>query len=115
MVTFPKGTEITAYVNGDFSIEPARAISAAAPPDVIPQSPPATAETATLVIVSVPEGSDITVNGKYAGNTPSTLQLPPGDYVVAIEQSSFEPWKRTISLIAGSDITISATLDNSAP
>jgi hypothetical protein len=105
-ITIPKGTEVTAYVNGDFSVK------ATAPTTVAPQQGITVPETATLVVDSVPTGSDITVDGKYAGSTPSTLRLPPGDHVVRIEKTGFKPWQRTVSFNAGSNVSISPTLDN---
>ena len=74
-ITIPKGTEITAYINGDASLDPAKfapkvAITEPAPAAVTPAP---TAEPSTILIKSTPDGADITVDGKFVGSTPSTL------------------------------------------
>ncbi|MGO9274757.1 MAG: PEGA domain-containing protein [Terriglobia bacterium] len=61
--------------------------------------------------MSQPDGADITVDGKYAGNTPSTLKLPPGDHAIKIEKPGFKAWERTITVSPGSEVTVSATLE----
>ena len=112
-ITIPKGTEITAYVNGDFAI----ATKSQATQATGSVSQPATvgADTAILVVNSVPDGSDITIDGKYAGNAPSTLRLTPGDHTMLIGKSEFKPWQRTVSISAGSSVTIAATLEKNSP
>lgn len=124
-ITIPKGTEITVYINGDMELSPpkfgvrteAESLPAAGIPSTsgasTAQPPPTTtAELASVVIKSTPEGADITVDGKYVGNAPSTLRLPPGEHNVFIEKSGFKSWQRTISLSPGSIVTIDAALES---
>jgi len=47
----------------------------------------------------------------FVGNAPSTLKLLPGDHTTAAESSGFKTWQRTVTLSAGSDVTVSATLE----
>jgi PEGA domain len=128
-ITIPKGTEITAYINGDMMLDPAK--FAAIPAAPVESAPAAGASTtlphhgdqpafpastgsenlATVVIKCTPEGADITVDGKFAGNAPSTVRLTPGDHNVFIEKSGFKPWQRTVSLSPGASITIDASLE----
>src|SRR5438034_4345590 len=68
----------------------------------------------SVVIKSVPESADITVDGKFVGSTPSTLRLTLGDHTISVEKSGFKPWQRTLSISAGGSVTINATLDNAA-
>jgi len=49
--------------------------------------------------------------GKYAGSTPSTLKLVPGDHTIKVEKAGFRGWERTITVSPGSEITVSATLE----
>jgi hypothetical protein len=69
------------------------------------------ATPATVVVKSTPPGADITVDGKFMGNTPSTIQLSPGDHVVEVEKEGLRPWQRGMTITAGGNITIDATLD----
>jgi hypothetical protein len=126
-ITIPKGTEITVYTNGDMELDPAKfgvqAAAAAAPaagattvpsqPSAEPAVPASVASEnlATVVIKSTPDGADITVDGKYAGNAPSTLRLTPGDHNIFVEKSGYKSWQRTVTLGPGGIITIDATLE----
>jgi PEGA domain-containing protein len=95
-ITIPKGTDITAYVNGDFHLDPAKLTSKQAnqPPQAAPASgptaqPPArpaapAGELVSAVVKSTPNGADINVDGKYVGGTPSTVHLTPGDQTISI-------------------------------
>jgi hypothetical protein len=108
-ITIPKGTEITAYVNGDFTIDPAKfSANATSTPIAAPNS---SNEFATVVISSMPDGADITVDGKFVGSTPSTLRLTPGDHDISIERAGFKVWQRKVSTTAGNTLTIAPTLD----
>jgi hypothetical protein len=120
-VNIPKGTSFNAYVDGDREITfggPPAAASAASPTQSSAQQPTPrqvpsvlAEEPATIAVKSTPAEADITVDGKYAGSTPSTLRLPPGDHDVSIAKSGFKPWLRKLTLTAGSSPTISATLE----
>jgi hypothetical protein len=135
-ITIPKGTEITAYVSGDFNLDRSKfAPTAGASPSAYVASSPVLAqpsptppanqfapssgvstqqaisgELALIDIKSSPEGADILVGGKFVGSTPSALRLPPGDHVIAIEKSGFTRWSRTVGLTPGGSITINAAL-----
>ena len=74
-------------------------------------APSATVELTRVTVNSAPDGADVTVDGKFAGSTPSTLRLVPGDHSVSVEKSGFKPWQRKVTLTAGSSPTISATLE----
>jgi hypothetical protein len=117
-ITIPEGTEINAYINGGMDLNPARfttsplvsAFSASSSPST---SPPAVAETVSscrVVVRSEPDGANITIDGKYMGSTPSTLDLAPGTHVVTIYKTGFKTWQRTITVTAGSQITVDASL-----
>ena len=111
-ITIPKGTEITAYINGDMNLDPAKFTSKPATgSQALPVPPTATAGSATVVIKSTPDGADITVDGKYVGSTPSSLRLAPGNHSVSIEKSGFNKWQRAMTVSEGSNITIDASLE----
>ena len=70
-------------------------------------------ELAVVTINSTPEGADITVDGKFLGDTPSTARLPSGDRVILIEKAGYKPWKRTLTLTEGGTVMLDATLESS--
>ena len=116
-ITIPKGTEITAYINGDFEVDrlkfdksrPGTAIATTLA--AYPQSEAkASADASTMVIKSEPEGADISIDGKFVGNTPSTLQLNPGDHSVSIQKSGYAAWQRSIAITSGGIVTLNASL-----
>jgi hypothetical protein len=120
-VNIPKGTSFNAYVDGDRQITlggppPATPAATPAPPSALtatPQQVPAAPaeELATIVVKSIPDGADITVDGKFVGSTPSTVRLPPGDHTVALEKSGYKTWQRTMTVGAGASITIGPMLE----
>ncbi len=65
----------------------------------------------TVTITSAPTGCDIDIDGKFMGNTPSTLKLPPGEHFVSVEKEGLTPWERQLTVASGGSITINATLE----
>jgi len=72
----------------------------------------ASMQPANVTVKSTPQGADINVDGKFMGSTPSTIQLPPGEHLVSVEKEGLKPWQRTMTVSAGGNITIDATLEN---
>src|SRR5712672_3979613 len=118
-ITIPKGTEITAYVNGDIPLDPARfqlqAAKPAADPNFVQAAGPLSASSdpalSSVDMKSTPDGAEITIDDKYMGSTPSTLKLTPGDHKIRLEKAGFKVWERTLALGAGGNANINATLD----
>jgi hypothetical protein len=124
-ITIPKGTEITAYVNGDIPLDPVKfQTQAAGKPGTeatpVQPSPVASAAQSTngtdplltsVEVKSTPDGADITVDDKYMGSTPSTLKLAAGDHKIKLEKSGFKTWERTLTVSAGATATVNPTLD----
>jgi len=133
-VTIPKGTEVTAYLNGDVKLDPAKFQPApfvpAAPPvpstqEVPPSSPAATPNagstdttpvspdqgaTAELEVSSTPDGADIEIDGNFVGSTPSTVGVVAGSHQLSVKKAGFKPWERKITVSSG-HIKIDATLE----
>src|SRR5207249_1378553 len=61
--------------------------------------------------IAIPKGTEITVDGKFLGSTPSTVRLMPGDHTISVEKPGFKPWQRAVTVNSGNSITIDATLD----
>ena len=82
------------------------------PDSAKPEQPSITAtdESAQVTIKSAPDGADITLDGKFAGSTPSTFQIKPGDHSVRVELSGFVPWDKSLTITGGGQITLNANL-----
>ncbi len=124
-ITIPKGTEITAYVNGDIPLDPKRfALQNPAPQEnvgaagqlasdvLVPMSASSgEASQSAVEIKSTPDGAEITVDEKFVGNTPSTLRLPTGDHKIRLEKPGFKIWEKTLSVSNGGTATVNVTLE----
>jgi hypothetical protein len=112
-ITIPKGTEITAYINGDAPLDPAKFAPklVAAEPVAEVVTAPAAAAPSTIVIKSTPDGADITVDGKFVGSTPSTLKLTIGEHTITIEKPGFKLWTRAMTVSTAGNVSIDATLE----
>jgi hypothetical protein len=64
---------------------------------------------------STPPGAEITLDGRYVGNTPSTIGVSTGSHVVVLFMPGFVQWKRELSVAAGSEINVSASLQKTQP
>jgi len=108
-ISIPKGTEITAYVNGDLKLDIAKFQPVTPAPA---QSPSANNRlSAKLQIDSTPPGADIEVDDSFVGNTPSEVQVTEGDHTVVVKKSGFKNWERILKSSAGSSAHISAELE----
>lgn len=115
-IEIPKGTEITAYVAADTTVNFSQPTATSTPvteptPTTAPAPTTTTAASATVVIKSDPVGAEITVGDKFMGTTQSTLKLAPGEHTISISKSGYKEWKRTITLNPGSEITLDASLE----
>ena len=66
-------------------------------------------KVASVHVSSSPNGADITVDGKFVGSTPSTLQLAPGEHTIQVEKNGFAAWNRTVHVVPG-DVNVVAEL-----
>jgi plastocyanin len=115
-ITIPKGTEITAYVSGDIPLDPKKFQPQDAAKSEVSNNSISTAVSvdsaiSTITLQSDPEGSEISVDGKYVGNTPATLHLSAGDHAIKFEKNGFKTWERTITITPGETTTINTTLE----
>lgn len=103
-ITFPKGTDVPTFVNGDMKLDPARfqIASGSGTPSVEDAS-------TSLAISSTPVGADIYLDQNFVGNTPSTLKVLSGKHTVSVRKAGFQDWVRELNVSAGA-ITLSAEL-----
>jgi hypothetical protein len=125
-VTIPKGTEITAYANGDIKLARDKFLGpvngstgqpAVSPPASTPGATTSarTGRQGSLMVTSQPDGADIEVNGKFVGNTPSTLELASGAASVTVRKNGFKAWTRNLEVSGGSSINLRAELERETP
>jgi PEGA domain len=113
--SIPKGTEITAYVNGDAKLDIAKFQPAA--PSTSAQSAAAGSPgvdaivSAKLLLESDPSGSDIEVDGSFVGNTPSDVQVGEGEHTVSVTKAGFKSWERKLKVSGGSNVHLNAELE----
>jgi hypothetical protein len=74
---------------------------------------PATPVFASIQLSSNPAGAEITIDGNYAGNTPSLIKLRPGTHSIRITKTGYTPWERSIEPGAGEFRTVAAALEKS--
>lgn len=68
-------------------------------------------DLSTVIVKSTPTGGDVTLDGRFVGSTPSTLQLQPGDHTIVVEKEGFIVWKRTLTVRSGGIVNVDARLE----
>jgi hypothetical protein len=127
-VTIPKGTEITAYVNGEVKLDRARFVGGA-PVQTFVAASPTPAQTAApppnppiqapaggllnIAFTSVPANALVTIGGMAIGRTPFTTKLPPGYYKATFSVAGFTTSIENMTVGAGYPTTVNATLQAS--
>ena len=66
---------------------------------------------AKIEFISDPEGADIEIEGAYAGATPRTKSLDPGEYQIKIELKGYKKWEKKIIVEEGEEFSVRATLE----
>jgi hypothetical protein len=118
--TIPKDTEITAYVNGDMTLDPgvnrrgyvvAKSQPVTLAPVAVTSAPPALESKTILQLASEPNmGADIEIDGNFIGQTPSRVELADGDHTLRLTMRGFAPWERKLHA-AGGTVTIDAEMN----
>ena len=118
-ISIPKGTEITAYVNGDMKLDIAK-FQPAGPVNVPAESgagspvESAAPASAKLQVESNPSGADIAVNGNFVGNAPSDVQVAEGEHTISVKKTGFKDWERKLKVSGGSSVHLNAELEKAA-
>jgi hypothetical protein len=116
-ISIPKGTEITAYVNGDMKLDLAK-FETATPPAAVAQGSGADSAAengpsvyAKMQLGSDPPGADILVDGSFVGNTPSDVLVAEGEHTVSVKKPGFKDWERKLKVTGGSSVHLNAELE----
>jgi hypothetical protein len=104
-MTIPKGTEVTAYVNGDMTLDMAKL----APTTVVASASIPAGTSEVTVEANVPN-CDINVDGAFVGSTPSKLTLSSGKHEITVAKKGYAAWTRTLT-VSASVIHISAEME----
>jgi hypothetical protein len=119
-ITIPKGTELTAYVNGDLKLDiakfqpalPANAPMQSATPNHSGES--ADSLSGNIHLESDPPGADIEIDASFVGNTPSDLHVTVGEHTVSVKKAGFKDWERKLKVSGGSSVHLNAELEKVA-
>lgn len=98
-LTIPKGTFVTAYINGDLPLDAEKFQASSIK------------NTAAVNFKVNTDGAEIWIEDKFVGNAPATIRLPEGEYPVVVQKPGFQPWKRTIAVTAGSLMNLTIALE----
>jgi PEGA domain len=63
-----------------------------------------------VAIASDPSGADIYVDGKFVGETPSTIQLATGLHHIEVKSPARQEWERDLDVLKDSHITLHPSL-----
>lgn len=77
-------------------------------------TPAPVAAQASVSIDSSPAGADIEIDGAFVGDTPSSVNLPPGSHDIAVKKKGFADWSKKLNVTGGS-IHLNAELQAEAP
>jgi hypothetical protein len=96
-ISIPKGTEVTAFVQGDMRLDMAKFAAADAPGAPVL----AAVQTNSLTVDATVPNCDIEVDGSFVGNTPSTLNLASGKHDIVVKKTGYQDWSRTLVVSSG--------------
>jgi hypothetical protein len=91
--------------------------SPAAPPSgstSVATSASASVSSGKLSVASMPDGSDIEVDGAFVGNTPSDVQVTEGEHTITAKKAGFKDWERKMKVSGGSSVHLNAELEKAA-
>jgi hypothetical protein len=71
----------------------------------------AAGETGSVAIASDPVGAEIYVDGKFVGQTPSTIPLPAGTHHVEVKARGRMHWERDLTVVQESQVNLKAILE----
>jgi hypothetical protein len=58
----------------------------------------------------MPSGADVEVDGKFIGNTPSSLTLAAGDHAIKVTKKGYKVWERNLTA-SGGTVNLGAELE----
>jgi len=74
-------------------------------PELAPPPP-----TTSVAFHSNPNNAEVYVNGEFRGTAPLSLHLAAGTHKVELRLDGFQIWERELTVVAGNDTRVAATL-----
>jgi hypothetical protein len=63
-----------------------------------------------ISVSSTPANADIEIDGSFVGNTPSMIEVVPGEDAVVVRKTGYKSWERKMKVTGGS-VNLSAELE----
>jgi serine protease Do len=71
--------------------------------------------TGSVAIASDPAGAEIYIDGKFVGQTPSTIRLPSGAHRIEVKSQGKQNWQRDLEVLKDSELTLHPVLAEGQP
>lgn len=84
--------------------------SQAAQPTAVSDKPTEASSANKISVSSTPANADIEVDGSFVGNTPSVIDVAPGEHSVVVKKTGYKSWERKLKVTGGA-VNISAELE----
>jgi hypothetical protein len=68
-------------------------------------------DSGSVLISSDPPGAEIYIDGKFAGQTPSTIRLPSGSHRIEVKSQGKQEWERSLEVWKDSQLTLHPVLE----
>jgi hypothetical protein len=72
---------------------------------------PQVASKGTIAVNSNPDGAEVYVDDSFVGNASALLKLSEGKHTIKVSMAGYKTWSREISVLAGSEVKLVATLE----
>jgi hypothetical protein len=69
---------------------------------------PDPSDTGNVLVTSETEGAEISPDGHFLGQTPSTIKLTKGNHRIEVRAPGQEPWVRSLYVLKGNRVTLYA-------
>ena len=109
-VEIPKGTVVTAFVEGDMHLDMAKMAPAGTVVAPVSGATAAVVTEASVAVDSSVAGADIEVDGNFVGSTPSTVSVLPGQHTFVVKKKGYADWSRSM-MVSGNAAHLSAELE----
>jgi PEGA domain len=92
-------------------LHPAQPLLPVASPPPSNDANAAQQSTGSVLISSDPPGAEIYIDGKFVGQTPSTIHLPSGSHRIEVKSQGKQLWERNLEVWKDSQLTLHPVLD----
>lgn len=86
------------------------AASQAAQPLTVADKSIGASSASKISVSSIPANADIEVDGSFVGNTPSAIDVTPGEHSLVVKKAGYKNWERKLKVTGGS-VNVAAELE----